>query len=84
MAAPNPGPTPSPTPIPVHAVRFGSIDVHEDGSATLTPDTLSGLSPFEVSKDYVQTCDPVAPGYYVVFANVTCFMSNAAFSIPYV
>lgn len=80
MPPPQPGPSPTPSPKPCGAIQIGTLDMLGGGGATITPSIDIGIPPFEVSKDYVETCHPEVGGFYVVFEDVTCFISDEDFA----
>lgn len=83
---PQPGPSPTPSPKPAAAIEIGDIDttgVGTEGGAMITPAGQNWIPPFYVSQDYLDTCQPVVGGFFVVFEEVACFMSNQDYTERY-
>lgn len=79
---PQPGPSPTPTPSPCGVAKIAAIDIREDGSASLTPDS-QWQSPFTVTKEYLEMFNPVVGGYFVEFTDRVCFMSATELELAY-
>lgn len=78
---PQPGPSPTPTPMPCAVIPIGSID-KVTGGANITP-ASEWLTPFFVTDEYLETCNPESGGLFVQFDDVVCFMSATAFNAAY-
>lgn len=72
---PQPGPSPTPRPKPVIALKIISISPYSGGRGV-----LEFPAPFDsllVTKDYMDTCQPVAGGYHCVSDNLKFFLPAA-------
>lgn len=76
---PMPGPSPTPSPKPCVALKILTISPYGTSGQRL----LNFGAPFDsliVSKDYVDTCAPVAGGYYCKNDYLKWFMSDTEFA----
>lgn len=75
---PQPAPTPTPSPKPAVALKIVSISPYSGGQGL-----LNFAAPFDsllVSKAYMDTCSPVAGGYYCKNDDLKWFMTDTEFA----